>query len=61
MLSFKCLNNPFDTLLNLCFRKVLREDLLFWKWRDQEKAPSELGRKQEYIVNYLVDKMLDNF
>lgn len=45
MLSFKHLNNPFDTLLNLCFKKTpLREELLFGKW-DQEKMPLVSGRK----------------
>lgn len=45
MLSLQCLSNPFDTLLNICFREVLREDLLFGKWKDQEKAHSLLGGK----------------
>lgn len=63
MLSFKHLNNPFDTLLNLCFKKTpLREELLFGKW-DQEKMPLVSGRKfvWECNTNSLVIKMLDNF
>lgn len=64
MISFKCLNNPFDTLLNLCFKKApLREELLFGKWRDQGKMASVPGRKfvWECSVNYFTIKMLDNF
>lgn len=41
MLSFKCLNNPFDTLLNLGFKKVpLGKEFLFGKCGDQGKVPS---------------------